>query len=163
MKLFMTVAGVTVAACGAACCEAQEIERDQILLDNSEYLCSVEDFSSVFLTDRANWDSEVASSIASLRPISLTLKFSSIEKDETFIAEWQTISDPDPQMLQNNVVAVVDEGNGLLTILFSGVVGQGTITGSILQAGVSVPVRMAWTDLSGSLYSDAYLYCRRVG
>lgn len=163
MKLIMLVAGVTFAACGAAYSEDLIDQRDQNLLDNSEYFCSDEEFNSVYLNDRASWDSAVVSAMANLRPVSLTLKFSSIEKGETFTAAWQTVSDSDLRRLRNDVRAVVDEGNGLKTIVFNGVVGQGIITGSIMQAGVSVPVRMAWTDLSGSLYNDAYLYCRRVG
>jgi hypothetical protein len=163
MKLTVLVAGFAIVASGAAHSEALADQRPQILLNNSEYFCSVEEFNSVYLDDRANWNSEVVSTIANLKPISLTLKFSSIEKDATFMAEWQTISDAEPRMSRNNILEVVDEGNGVATILFSGVVGQGIITGSIMQAGVSVPVRMAWTDLSGSLYNDAYFYCRRVG
>jgi hypothetical protein len=163
MKLTVLVAGFTIVASGAANSEALAAQRPQILLNNSEYFCSVEEFNSVYLDDRANWNSEVVSTIANLKPISLTLKFSSIEKDATFMAEWQTISDSEPRMSRNNILDVVDEGNGLATILFSGVVGQGIITGSIMQAGVSVPVRMAWTDLGGSFYNDAYFYCRRVG
>ena len=163
MKLIMSVACVTFVTCGAAYSEDLATQRDQILLNNSEYFCSVEKFDSVYLNDRANWDSEVVAAIASFRPISLTLKFSLIAKDETFTAEWQYMAESEPRMLRNDVLTVVDEGNGLVSILFSGVVGKGIITGSIMQAGVSVPVRMAWTDISGSLYNDAYLYCRRVG
>ncbi|WP_131725441.1 hypothetical protein [Rhodobacter capsulatus] len=163
MKLIMLTAGVAFAACTAAYSEEITDQQDQIILNNSEYFCSVEEFNSVFLNDRASWDSEVTSGIGAFKPISLTLRFSLIKEGETFTTTWQTVSEPNAEMLVNNILAVVNEGNGQETILFGGALGQGIVTGTILQAGISVPVRMAWTDLTGSSYDDAYLYCRRVG
>lgn len=131
---------------------------------NSVYSCDMDEFRSMYLTDRAEWLTSQPPTLEDQRPYSFTLKFgTSLEKGAVFIIEWNADSQNEKAVGYGQyVLAHADLGNGIESILFFGPIGQGVLTGDILNAGLTRPVRMAWTD-NLSMNYDAYMHCQRTG
>lgn len=154
-----------LATAPAAHAEIVAAQPDKIFIEEVIYACMVEDFRTVFLTDRASWNTEPLPYGFGWRPISFTLHFGqSIEQGDRFLVKWSDGSNTDaPQGAWAVVEARTSMGSGRDNLLFSGALGEGMLSASILTAGIDHPVRMSWSDLSGRLYLDAFMYCHRAG